>query len=105
MLRRGIITETDTRLKQMWLERFRALPPEARSALRGAQLDLRADSAQRAEHCWNQTQGTDGALSPRGERLHPTRNSAATAHAPGVLHHPVHARAADASIDDITCGN
>jgi len=33
-------------------QRIRALPPEARSALRELLLDIRKDAQQRAEKCW-----------------------------------------------------
>ena len=49
-----MIREADNALKRRWLERFARLTPEARAELRGALLDLRADSAARAEHAWRQ---------------------------------------------------
>ena len=47
-----MIREADSAPKRRWLERFVNLPPEAREALRRALLDLRADSAARAEYAW-----------------------------------------------------
>ena len=48
----GAIRRGDAELKRRWRERFRALPPDARAALRGALLDLRADALLRAEYQW-----------------------------------------------------
>lgn len=47
-----MIREADKTLKKKWYARFSALPPEARSALRGALKDLHSDALARANHCW-----------------------------------------------------
>jgi hypothetical protein len=48
-----MIRLSDHRLKETWKDRFQSLPPEARSALRDALLDLRKDAAERAKTQWN----------------------------------------------------
>lgn len=47
-----MIHQADQQLKRLWLQRFLSLPPEARSALRAALLDLRADALERAQLQW-----------------------------------------------------
>ena len=47
-----MIRRADAELKHLWSNRFRALPPEARAALRGCLMDLRQDALSRAELQW-----------------------------------------------------
>ena len=47
-----MIRQADRALKERWLERFSALPLDARLALRAALLELREDALQRAELQW-----------------------------------------------------
>ena len=44
-----MIRQADRQLKQRWRNRFAALPPPARAALREALLDLREDALARAQ--------------------------------------------------------
>ena len=46
------IRSADRQLRELWADRFAALPPEARQALAGALEDLRRDARQRAELQW-----------------------------------------------------
>ena len=47
-----MIRKADADLKARWGQRFADLPPEARTALRLALLDLRRDALARANHQW-----------------------------------------------------
>lgn len=47
-----MIRQADRQLKQRWRNRFAALPPPARAALREALLDLREDALARAQMQW-----------------------------------------------------
>ena len=47
-----MIRKADRDLKTAWRSRFASLPPPARTALRAALLDLRADALRRAEAQW-----------------------------------------------------
>ena len=47
-----MIHNADKQLKELWADRFNALPADARIALKNALQDLRNDALARAEHQW-----------------------------------------------------